>query len=82
MARWAVAPYVKDRTLKALPLTRRGFSRTWSAATLKDMARVPYVRDFITLIAKHPPTSAASPAPRLQEPAPAGRARPRRLKSA
>ena len=58
LARWAVAPYVKAGALRAVPLTRRGFTRTWSAATLKDMARVPYVRDFIDLVAKHPPFAA------------------------
>jgi LysR family transcriptional regulator for metE and metH len=55
LARWAVAPYVKAGTLNAVPLTRRGYRRTWSAATLKDMAEVPYVRDFIDLVARHPP---------------------------
>jgi LysR family transcriptional regulator for metE and metH len=55
LARWAVAPYVKAGALRAVPLTRRGYRRPWSAATLKDVARVPYVRDFIDLIAKHPP---------------------------
>ena len=82
MARWAVAPYVKARTLVAVPLTRRGYSRTWSAATLKDMARVPHVRDFIDLIAKHPPTSAASPAPRMTETVMANRARAGAVRSA
>ena len=58
LARWAVAPYVKAGALRAVPLTRRGYRRAWSAATLKDMARVPYVRDFIDLVAKHPPLAA------------------------
>ena len=58
LARWAVAPHVKAGTLRAVPLTRRGYRRTWSAATLKDMARVPYVRDFIDLVARHPPLAA------------------------
>ena len=58
LARWAVAPYVKAGALRALPLTRRGFRRVWSAATLKNMARVPFVRDFIDLVAKHPPFTA------------------------
>ena len=35
--------------------TRRGYRRTWSAATLKDMSRVPYVREFIDLLSDHPP---------------------------
>src|SRR6266850_1300867 len=55
LARWAVAPHVKAGTLRAVPLTRRGYRRPWSAATLKDMARVPHVRDFIDLVARHPP---------------------------
>ena len=58
LARWAVAPHVKAGTLRAVPLTRRGYRRTWSAATLKDMARVPYVRNFIDLVARHPPLAA------------------------
>ena len=36
-----------------------GYKRTWSAATLKDVARVPYVRDFIQLVVEHPPFSLA-----------------------
>jgi LysR family transcriptional regulator, regulator for metE and metH len=55
LARWAVEPHVKSRTLRALPLTRRGYPRTWSAATLKDMARVPHIREFIDLVAADPP---------------------------
>ena len=58
LARWAVEPHIKAGTLRALPLTRRGYRRTWSAATLKDVARVPYVRDFIDLVARHPPFAA------------------------
>ena len=61
LTRWAVAPYVKAGVLRAVPFTRQGFKRTWSAATLKDMARVPYVREFIDLVAKHPPFAAGSP---------------------
>ena len=58
LARWAVDPYVKAGALRALPLTRLGYRRTWSAATLKDMARVPYVKAFIDLVAAHPPFTA------------------------
>jgi hypothetical protein len=49
---------VKSGALRALPLTRLGYRRTWSAATLKDMARVPYVKAFIDLVAAHPPFTA------------------------
>ena len=55
LARWAVEPHLRAGTLRAIRYTRRGYRRTWSAATLKDMARVPYVREFIDLLADHPP---------------------------
>jgi LysR family transcriptional regulator, regulator for metE and metH len=58
LARWAVDPHVKAGTLKAVPLTRHGFKRTWCAATIKDMARVPFVREFIDLVVAHPPFTA------------------------
>ena len=38
-----------------------GYRRTWSAATLKDMARVPHVREFIDLIAARPPFRQCAP---------------------
>ncbi len=58
LARWAVEPHLRANTVRAIPYTRRGYRRTWSAATLKDMARVPYVREFIDLLAAHPPFAA------------------------
>lgn len=60
LARWAVDPYVKSGVLRAVRLTRHGYRRTWSAATLKDMARVPYIKAFIDLIAAHPPFTACT----------------------
>jgi LysR family transcriptional regulator for metE and metH len=55
LARWAVEPYIRSGVVRALGVTRRGYHRMWSAAMLKDMARVPYVREFVDLIATHPP---------------------------
>ena len=55
LARWAVEPEVRAGRLQARPLTRHGFKRTWSAATLKDLAHVPYVSAFTDLLAEHPP---------------------------
>jgi LysR family transcriptional regulator for metE and metH len=55
LARWAIDPSVKAGTLRALPLTRAGERRRWSAAVLKEMAEVPYVREFIDLVARHSP---------------------------
>ena len=51
LARWAVDPEVKQRTIKALPLTRDGFTRQWSAATLKNGPRPAYLDAFIRLLA-------------------------------
>jgi LysR family transcriptional regulator for metE and metH len=58
LARWAVEPQLRTGALRAVPYTRRGYRRTWGAATLKDMARVPYIREFIDLLAEHPPFQA------------------------
>jgi LysR family transcriptional regulator for metE and metH len=55
LARWAVEPHVRAGTIRAIPYTKRGYRRTWSAAMLKDMARVPYVREFVDLLVDHPP---------------------------
>src|SRR5262245_40472580 len=55
LARWAVDPYIRAGMVKAVPVTKRGYRRVWSGAMLKDMARVPYVREFVDLIAAHPP---------------------------
>jgi LysR family transcriptional regulator for metE and metH len=55
LARWAVEPQLRTGALRGIPYTRRGYRRTWSAATLKDMARVPYVCEFVDMLADHPP---------------------------
>jgi LysR family transcriptional regulator for metE and metH len=60
LARWAVEPHVRAGTLVTRPLTRGGLKRTWSAATLKDVAHMPHVRDFIDLVVEHPPFLAAA----------------------
>src|SRR5205823_2402414 len=52
---WAIAPYLRVRELRAIPLTRGGHRRRWCAVTLKDMANVPYVADFVRLLALNTP---------------------------
>jgi len=85
LARWAVDPYVRVGAIRAVPVTRHGYRRVWSAAMLKDMARVPYVRAFVDLIAAHPPfakpaapraASASAPASRTSSRIPASSRRP------
>jgi LysR family transcriptional regulator for metE and metH len=59
LARWAVEPHLRAGTLAATRITREGLQRTWCAATLKDLARVPYVREFIDLLPSEPPRQAS-----------------------
>jgi LysR family transcriptional regulator for metE and metH len=61
LARWAVEPYLRAGSLTGLPLTRKGYRRKWSAVTLRDMAQVPYMKDFIELLATNSPVSADRP---------------------
>ena len=60
LAGWAVEPAVRAGTVRALPWTRHGYKRTWSAATLKDVARVPHVNDFVRLVVEHPPFASSA----------------------
>lgn len=51
LARWAVDPELKRHTIKALPLTRKGFLRQWCVATLKNGPMPAYMDAFIRLLA-------------------------------
>jgi LysR family transcriptional regulator for metE and metH len=51
LAFWAVEPELKRKTLKALPITRNGYVRQWSAATLKNGPTPEYMESFIRLLA-------------------------------
>lgn len=54
LARWAIAPQLRAGTVRALPLGRDGFRRTWSAATLRSREVPQYVHEFVDLLVKHP----------------------------
>lgn len=54
MARWAVAPHIKSGTLRAVPLTKKGLHRQWSAAMMKSNSMPPYLMKFAELIAENP----------------------------
>jgi LysR family transcriptional regulator for metE and metH len=51
MAQWAVSRHLNSATLKALRLGRRGFHRTWYAATLKSRRPPAYLGTFVDLLA-------------------------------
>jgi LysR family transcriptional regulator for metE and metH len=66
LSRWAVQPHVSAGTLSAVPLTRSRFGRTWSAATLKQTAVLPHIRDFIALLAVARPFDMPTPSRALR----------------
>ena len=54
LSRWAVEPYL-DSSLAGIRLTPRGFYRGWFAVAPRGLARVPYVTEFIRLVAANAP---------------------------
>jgi len=56
MARWAVTPHIDSGSLRALPLTAKGFHRQWSAAMIRHRAMPPYLIRFVELLAANPMT--------------------------
>lgn len=54
MARWAVRPHLEAGTLRAVPLTARGFHRRWSAAMIRHKATPAYVSRFVELLGSNP----------------------------
>jgi len=57
LARWAVQPLVDARQLVARPLAARGMRRQWSAVMPLEIAKLDYVREFVSLLAEHAPTT-------------------------
>jgi LysR family transcriptional regulator for metE and metH len=51
LAHWAVGPEIRRKQVKAIPLSRTGFTRHWCAATLKSAMRPLYLDEFIRLLA-------------------------------
>lgn len=47
MARWMAEPYLKDRTLKAVPITRKGLFRNWYAVMLDKPETPQYLLNFV-----------------------------------
>jgi LysR family transcriptional regulator for metE and metH len=53
MARWAVQPAVQARAVTALRLGRRGYTRTWYAATRSGDVTPAFQFDLIELLKRH-----------------------------
>ena len=65
LARWAIAPQLRDRSLVGIPLTTRGFHRRWWAVTRPHETTPAYQQSLVELLARHLRGGPAS-APELQ----------------
>lgn len=52
MAKWAMKPYVENRSVNIMPITRKGLWRKWYVAALKNTSRPSYLTDFIEQLRK------------------------------
>jgi len=53
LSKWSIAQQLESGMVKAIPLTRRGFCRTWYAATLKTKKPPAHLEAFIRLLANN-----------------------------
>jgi LysR family transcriptional regulator for metE and metH len=74
LARWAVEPAIAAGAVRALRITRHGFVRRWSAATLNGREEPRWMSDFVTLL------RSSAPAPRRHD-ARSDRVRSKRAKA-
>ena len=63
LARWAIAPQLRDRTLVGVPLTARGFHRRWWAVTRPHETTPAFQQSLVELLGRH---LHGGPAPELQ----------------
>jgi LysR family transcriptional regulator for metE and metH len=61
VARWAVARRVRDGELAAIPLTKTGRQRTWSAAVRKPIANRASIHALVSLLREHAPEFRSAP---------------------
>ena len=64
VARWAVARRVRDGELVAIPLTKPGRFRTWSAAVRKSIANRSAIQTLVSLLRAHAPQFQSAPVKR------------------
>ncbi len=54
LARWAVEPHLRSGSLVAVPFTREGYRRQWTAAILKQPATPLHIHEFCKLMSSGP----------------------------
>lgn len=47
MAKWIIKPYLDDKDIALVPVTKRGIHRTWYAATLNQESPPQYMKNFL-----------------------------------
>ena len=47
MAKWILEPFLKDKSIALVPVTKRGIHRTWHAITLKQENPPQYLENFV-----------------------------------
>ena len=47
IAKWMIEPYLADKRLVAVPVTKKGMERTWYAVTLDKPESPQYLANFI-----------------------------------
>ena len=50
IAKWAIAPYLKNQPIAAVPITKNGLYRTWYLALLKREKQPEYYEAFIRML--------------------------------
>ena len=50
LADWALTPYRRERGIRQVKLSRRGFTRQWSAVTINSGREPKYVRAFVEML--------------------------------
>jgi len=50
LTHWIAKPYLANKEVVALRLTRKGVKRKWLAVTLRDRSSPPYIQGFINLL--------------------------------
>jgi LysR family transcriptional regulator for metE and metH len=68
LARWAIAPQLRDGSLVGVPLTSLGFHRRWWAVTRPHDAAPAYQRSLLELLGRHL-RGGPTPATEIQRPA-------------